>query len=103
MRLYWGCYWRALLFVLAQIVIMVPLTWIEFFGLNHWMGRSESVFIVYVVATETLSVLLGFGFVALYVRFILGRRIGHVRFVLVTDAGQSNAMGAEAGRIPGAA
>jgi hypothetical protein len=103
MRLYWGCYWRAVLFVIAQIVIMLPLSWGGLFVVNRWMSQDGSLLAIYFVATEAVSIILGFCFVAIYVRFIIGRRIGHVRFALVTDAERPDTMGSEAGAIQGAA
>ena len=103
MRLYWGCYWRAVLFVLAQIVIMLPISWFAYFGVDRWIGRTGSVYIISGLAAETVSVILGFCFVAMYVRCIVGQKIGYVRFVLVTEVEQLKAKGAGTGGTPGAA
>ena len=95
MRLYWGCYWRALLFVLAQIASMVPVYLLLFSLAERWFRRvEEPIWILAGVATvgELCSVVLGFFFVALFVNAILGRSLGGNCFVLVRHPAYSSAV-----------
>jgi len=103
MRLYWGCYWRAVLFVVAQLVVMLPLSFATYLGTDRWIRETGMSQTVSFVVVESISVILGFCLVALYVRLIVDRRIGCVRLVLVTDALHPKMQGRESTVNSGAA
>lgn len=91
MSVYWGCYWRAVLFALAQVCVIVPL-YVLIALARDWSRDGEPSWSwIPVAAAETCSVLSGFWFVALYVRLVVGKKIGAARFVLVVDGFEAGA------------
>ena len=88
---YWGCYWRAVVFVLGQIGVIVPLFIAFNFAAARWISRDDDASLLVFVATESCSVVVGFCFVAFFVRWIIGRRLGRVRFALVVDDAEATA------------
>jgi len=85
-RVYLGCYWRALLYVVAQILVMVPVTILLTIEIHSFPGNG-------ITASqwarggvvELLSMVIGFLFVASFLRLMLRVRLGRVRLALIID------------------
>ena len=93
LRVYWSCYWRAVVFIVAQIMIILPLYWFLMFGAATWLpasARTEMALIVGYAFIQVSSITLGFWLVALYVRRIIGRPFAGIRFALVADVSPSS-------------
>jgi hypothetical protein len=87
---YWSCYWRAVVYVAAQTVLMAPLV-ILFTYHSGPFKESESHIWRGIGMTEACSLAIGFGLVASFVRMVLRLRIGRLRFALVLDDASSHA------------
>lgn len=83
LRIYWGCYWRAAIYVVIQTVVLVPL--VVFFTINPDVLPGASPFgpLVGLAITEIVSFGFGFVLVAIFTRNILKVRFGRTRFAVM--------------------
>ena len=82
-RLYLGCYWRAVMYVLAQTAVLVPLA--VFLMINpDWFSTTSALApVIGLAVMEVINLALGFGLVAMFTRQILRVRFGRLRFAVI--------------------
>jgi hypothetical protein len=86
LKIYWNCYWRAVLYVAVQTILMAPLVLLFTYDGGVWPQSVARVWYG-IGMTETCSLVIGFGLISSFVRKVLRLRVGRLRFALVLDDG----------------
>ena len=78
-KVYWACYWRAVLFVVAQILFSGPCMYLSLLLFGHVdpFGRPDGGSGLWgLLLAESASALIGFSLASAFVRMIVKTRVG---------------------------